>query len=375
MGFFAKLPPMTIQALTPRLTRDPAIRLPFALDPPVFHQNARFGLDLSGWAICPLFRVQEVILRRDGKIVASARPDQHRPGASRTFSELPGAETPGFRLTLAAAQAGVFELAVSGPDGQLITFAELELLEESRPQLFYMHIAKAGGSTVNRHLLQYFDPRAARDHIESAPEWAKNPAALQEYEFLSGHISLQAFDDALDASDFHLVTVMREPWSHLRSHLAWIRHLTDPGEERRYAVHPEPVQQFARRLADCDFTSPDALAKLVSTLEPHDRILVDNCQVRYFAPVTGEWTTAQDLEAAIAAQKRFDLIGTTDRLDEFFTALAERMAWPLDLPEKRENVTQSFYGLERPADDVRAALGPLITFDERLYRAVQQESR
>jgi hypothetical protein len=364
---------MSITTLSVHLQRRPEVVMPFAMDSQVFEQNALDGLVLSGWVIHPAYPVREVQLGRENEVLASAVPGRLRPGATAAYRGLPGSAKPGFSLTLEQVEAGDYWLAVIGPQGQEQRFADVHLRENSRPQLFYMHIAKAGGSTVNRYLLGHYDERRARVHIESAPEWPQNAKLLEGYDFLSGHISLRALDAQLDARRFRLVTVVREPWSHLVSHLAWVRRLAEPGEERRLKAHSAPIQAFALKLAQCDFAEAASVHEMVTSLGQEERIIVDNCQVRYFAKVPGPWATAADLEEAIGATSRFEHIGLTGDLDGFFAAVASSMGWPEPAAAGRENVSGNFFGLEDAGEDVKAALRPLICFDEQLYAAILEQ--
>jgi hypothetical protein len=358
---------MSIPGFRIQVQRHAGIVLPFALDPPVFQQYSPQQLVLTGWAIHPRHAIDEVVIGRGEQTLAGVVPDQHRPGATAAHVSLPGADKPGFTLGLDNPLAGEYWLAVRGGNQPRQIFADLTLTPADLPQLFYMHIAKAGGSTVNRYFMQHFRASHSREHIESAPEWPKNPQALAGHAFLSGHISLRALDEKLDAERFKLVTVVREPFSHLVSHLAWIRRLAEKGEERRFNIHPQPVQVFARKLADCDFTSTRDVSELVANLAAEERILVDNCQVRYFAKVPGDWVGEPDLQEAKAATRRFAHIGLTRNLDGFFAAVAHDMGWPPPAAAGRVNVTGDFFGLDRLAPEVSALLKPLVRFDEALF--------
>jgi hypothetical protein len=291
---------------------------------------------------------------------------------ARAHGDLPGADTAGFALELEPAQAGSYGLEVEGPNRQSEPLATLRLAGEAPPRLFFMHIAKAGGSTINRYFRSRFPAERAVQHLESSTAWRDDPARLLKADYLSGHVSLFSIDSRLDLSAYALVTVLREPLDQLVSHLSWVRRLAEPGEEERLALHPPYVQAFAARLAGCDFTRADAVSRLVESLSREERGLVDNCQVRYLTARSPDRVDASDLDLARRALPRFARIGLVDRLDAFLAGVARDMAWPLPGAFGRENVTPSFYGLEEPAPGVLEALEPLLAFDRELVAGVRE---
>ncbi len=230
-----------------------------------------------------------------------------------------------------------------------------------------MHIAKAGGSTVNAYLQAGFPAGQSRVHIESSAEWRDDPPALLRFDFLSGHLGLKSLDDRIDLSSYRLVTVVRDPLPQLVSHLAWIRRLAEPGEEARLHQHPEHVQAFAAKLAACDFRDATAVKRLVEGFGPTERGLVDNCHIRYFAPPPPAWIGEDQVAQALAAVPRFHRIGLVELMDDFLSGLARDLGWPRPQRVPRENVTRDFFGLEAMSEGVREALLPLYRHDQVLY--------
>jgi hypothetical protein len=197
------------------------------------------------------------------------------------------------------------------------------------------------------------------------------PDELKKLNFLSGHISLFDLDTKLDLDDYYKVTVVREPYAHLRSHLSWINRLALPGEEQRFKQHEAYIQAFARKLSKVDFACPDELKTLVESLEDLEMRLVDNCQVRYFTRVpAGQPVCDVDAREAIKASIAFDQIGTAESLGEFLKKVADEMLWPEPEYLVRENVNQGFYGLDLSNKCTRAALEPLVKHDLTLYESL-----
>jgi hypothetical protein len=339
------------------------------LDRPSYQRRARNDLLLEGWVVHPAWRVCRLVLAQGSQEKGAAPVELRREAVSRVYADWPGADRPGFRLVLPF--PGSWTLLGEAQDGKREPLAELEWEDKGFQKLFFMHIAKAGGSSVNAYFSRQFAPDQARQHLESAPAWSSDPRSLERHDFLSGHVNSVAIDRHLSLDDFRRVTVLREPLEQLISHLAWIRRLAAPGEEERYEAHPPYVQAFADKLAMTDFSDPRALEALVDGLTREERGLVDNCQCRYLTDTVPDRVQAEHVPAAIERLGWFHHVGFVDRLDPFLAEVARAMAWPLPVTRARENVTREFFGLESPSDAQIAALGPLTRFDEEVLAAAR----
>lgn len=345
----------------------------FALDPEVFRQDASRNLRLTGWALHPGFRVAQVVLGQDGRELAAAEVSGYRPRAAQVHATCPGADRAGFEMSLSPLAPGSYWLAAVSEQGQAERFAEICLVEEDQPRLLFMHIAKAAGSSVNRFLASHYADGSYLLHIESEATWRDDPGSLQKFDLLSGHVGLFALKRRLGEGRYRLLTVVREPMAQLTSHLAWVRRLSDPGEEHRFDRHPEYVQKFSRKLAGLDFTNAADLLQLTASLTDGERQLVDNCQVRYFTRVEdGASVTAEDLVAAQGATAEFYRIGLAEDLEAFLSAIAGDFGWPAPERAARDNVTRDFYGLEGGGPEIRAALQPLLRYDTQLYDFIRR---
>ena len=356
-----------------RITRNPDARSRFALDQGVFRQDAAAELRLTGWAVDPRVRAVAMHFKMGKKVLASAALVIHRPRVSKVHADCPGADSAGFEICIPSPGEGSYWLEVENDAGQKERVADIRLYQADQPGLLFMHIAKAAGSTANRYFSEHFQKGRALVHIESEPIWQNHSAQLNDYDFLSGHVGLHALKRWLDLDQFRLVTVVREPFAQLISHIAWVRRLADPGEEQRLLRHPEYVQSFSQKLAECDLEDPGAITAIIDSLSRQERQLVDNCQVRYFTRVREDWVGKQNLESAIVASSRFDRIGLAENLTGFLAGVANDMGWPPPELPGRENVTRNFYGLERAGAQVRRALKPLVRYDIQLYDYIRRK--
>jgi len=238
-------------------------------------------------------------------------------------------------------------------------------------KLLFMHIAKAAGSTVNAFFAGHYSEKQYAIHIESNEKWQSNPDELKKLSFLSGHISLPVLGKKLDLEDYYKVTVIREPYAQLCSHLAWIKRLAMPGEEKRLKQHPGYIQIFATKLAATDFTAPEKLESLLGSLAEREARLIENCQTRYFTFVPpGRSVDATDAAKAIKASATFNKIGVTESISSFMKDVASDMSWPEPDDCTRQNITQDFYGLDLSDSETREVLWPLVQHDIELYEHI-----
>lgn len=238
-------------------------------------------------------------------------------------------------------------------------------------KILFMHIAKAAGSTVNAFFTNHYSETQCAIHLESNEKWQSNPDELKGLRFLSGHISLTVLSKKLNLDDYYKVTVVREPYAQLCSHMAWIKRLAMPGEEKRFKQHPEYIQVLARKLAATELTAPEQLKTLLATLTEREAKLIENCQTRYFTFVPpGRSVDKTDTRKAIEASATFDRIGITESISSFMKDVASDMSWPEPDEGTHQNITQDFYGLDLSDSKTQEALRPLVKHDIELYEHI-----
>ena len=238
-------------------------------------------------------------------------------------------------------------------------------------KILFMHIAKAAGSTVNTFFTNHYSETQYAIHLESNEKWQSNPDELKNLSFLSGHLSLPVLGKKLDLEDYYKVTVIREPYAQLCSHLAWIKRLAMPGEEKRFKQHPEYIQILARKLAATEFTASEELKSLLGSLTEREARLIENCQTRYFTFVPpGRSVDETDTRKAILATATFNKIGITEFMGSFMKEVASDMSWPEPDDRTHQNITQDFYGLDLSDSEIREVLLPLVQYDIELYKHI-----
>ncbi len=241
---------MSVPRLSLRFLPDRASRARVLIDRASYQRRTRRNLPVEGWALHPEKRLRRLLLVDSDQTVSEALVDSFRERVTRAYADWPGAGRPGFRLVIPG--PGVYTVLGESDDGEHTPVGSIELEATAGQKLFFMHIAKAGGSSVNAYFSRQFAPDEATRHLESDPAWRDDPRSLEQRYFLSGHVNSVAIDRHLSLEGFRRVTVLRAPMEQLVSHLAWIRRLAEPDEQERYAAHPPYVQAFADKLAAMD---------------------------------------------------------------------------------------------------------------------------
>lgn len=346
--------------------------LRFCLDAPGNGYHIRNSLAVKGWVVHRSKSISRIRCYVDsGDEIGSAALSTHRPGVLKAFPEYPNAALAGFNLMLKDLSPSRIRVIAEFECGGQELLESIELSKMKQPKLMFMHIAKTAGTSVNGYFIAQYPAGLTATHVESNPRFREDPEWVQELKFISGHIVFSEFEQRLDLSEFFKVTLVREPFAHLRSHLAWIRHLTAPELQEHLKSYPDYIQKLAVKLQDTDFGDLSMLRRLVESLHGLELNLLDNCQTRYFAaPISNNRVGPDDLDRASKTLHRFDFIGTTEETDFFLSEVSRIMEFENPPPEARNNVAQSYFGLDIDSRRVRDILRPLVRFDSKVYEIV-----
>ena len=257
-------------------------------------------------------------------------------------------------------------------------FSALGGIAPSRPAfvnkpVFFMHIAKTAGSSVNEFFIEHFGRERAAMHIESVSD----PQTLAQHQFISGHIGLERFERDFDIDKFYTATMLREPVRQLVSHLNWVRHLSEPERAEFLQGHPKIVQDISARLQRVDFSSVEAMSRFVSELRPAERPLFDNCQCRYFYSIpAGQPYSEEAFKRAAKSLMRFDFVGLTEDFEPAIRYLGAKAgiikAWE---KPPHVNVNKFDYGFDVANPELVTAVAPLIRYDQALYHRASERSQ
>ncbi|MEG6550307.1 hypothetical protein V6C53_08730 [Desulfocurvibacter africanus] len=297
-------------------------------------------LVLRGWVWSPNDSIEGVEARTESGECIFQTLNQYRPALNKQLG-LAEDVALGFRLDLKARPdtGRVVLRGLGSRAAHVLCSIDMRGMDESkaeeRPkQLFFMHIAKTAGSSVNALVQQYYPPERCVSHVESyhlRPDM--NVLNLQDKLYVSGHVTLEvARRRRYIADGCKTFTLLRKPASHLLSHIAWVKRLGLPEYAREYAAHPAHIQELARMMNAMSFE------EFIGCMGEMGHNLFDNVQTRYLASAFSCLLDDGHLEQALATLRTFDIVGLNEEFDRSMRLLARSMGWgePAILP--RENV-------------------------------------
>lgn len=237
--------------------------------------------------------------------------------------------------------------------------------------ILFVHIAKTAGTAVNSFIAQHYPAKRRYLHVENT-DFRTNPSFAKEYDFLSGHVRATLLRHHLRARQFRVITMLREPFGQLASHLCWVRNIGANSDPKQLAKHPPEIQALAEQLVKVDFGSAQALTDFFESLEGLGLNLFDNCQTRYLlAPPNAQHRGQLDrvhLQGALAQMNRLDLVGVSEKSGEFCELLSHLAGFLApSKPIRRENTLPQRFGLNLNRPAIRMAFADRIRYDLVLW--------
>ena len=248
-------------------------------------------------------------------------------------------------------------------------------LKPMKNNIFYLHIPKTAGSSLNRFICSQFQKNSCLTHIESKIDFSKEVdiKKAEQYKVLSGHIPLPHMQNKLKVLDNRIViTTLRNPIEHVISHIAWVRKLGDKGEEGRLKQHNQTVQKIVKKLLSLDLSKPMNISTLIQWLEDENIFLFHDTQIKYIGGGGGV-VKPHIVKNALINLKKINFVGITERLSEFQFLLCDALNWKIkeDINIK-ENKNDCYYGLNIQDSEIRKSLQPLIQWDQLIYRVARE---
>ncbi|MEM8987272.1 MAG: hypothetical protein AAGC95_11165 [Pseudomonadota bacterium] len=239
------------------------------------------------------------------------------------------------------------------------------------PQVFFMHIPKTAGSSVHAALSAHFPQERVPNSFMLA--W-RDPERFKKYDFLGGHVARNNFTYVQLVSgleeNYRTISFVRRPQDQLASHLAWVRHLSDPENEDSFEQTFPAARNLSRNLQKVDFSDPADLKRFFETMGDMARSLFDNCMARYFETLWADQKmTKEHAEKAVEAMAFFECIGVVERYEDSMNLINHIMGWPK--PEKLDhrNALPQRYGLDISDERILEVFEPYIKYDKLIYAA------
>lgn len=246
----------------------------------------------------------------------------------------------------------------------------LQLFRGEPAPILFMHIPKTAGTSFNTLVRSLLPNVPAVSHIE-AYEKEKYPQLTKHNKYISGHLRYGVFNEHFCSDRSRLYTIVREPFSHLHSHLQWIiRSAVD--EKSNTLMHRNPtIYNLGMRIREIDFSKNDAIAAFVNDLTPLEAAFFDNMQTRHFLNNPVERVCEDDLQEAVANSSSFDHIGLTEEYDDFVKVFSQQnnINVPVKLERLNKSRSKKLFDIGDPV--VRDILKPLVCYDVQLYDHIQ----
>lgn len=327
------------------------------------------GENIYGWFVNLTAETYKVeLIDEQGATVNAMNFGKVRPKLAKLYSHIPNAGYSGFEIDIAKLLSSKrYYLVVNGSEGYQCQVASIIL----NAPLLYVHIAKTAGSTVNKVVSNWFSPENSLVHAESCANWSER-ISDSNLKYLSGHIPYTKFIQSdIVQSFYNKAITFREPYSHVISHLAWIRALALENNKAKYNAHPDYIQKLSDKLARYDLSNPAEISNLIESLSGSEFQLLDNTQTRYIrSEINKASVEKSDLVSAVANLNKFEFIGTDNDISEFLANIASCYGIEYHAEDRRENVLTNKFGLDINNPDTKDALLPLIKYDLELYKKV-----
>ena len=239
--------------------------------------------------------------------------------------------------------------------------------------LFFVHIPKTSGSSWNTSLAAAYGTNNFHEHGEHAlPRLldGRDPSIMADG--VSGHIPVNNWRRYPGTKPYGLITVLRDPWARLVSHLNWIDRFNHGKTLDGHGAQGEKIAHVAGLIAQTDFENRASLKNLLD--HTHDKgqfSAFDNLQVRMLfwgngKPMDGSVTNATTT-AALRGLRQFAGFGFCEDGDVFLNQVMASLgvAAPAPLPHDNRGP------LKRVRTDMHIArdvLNPWVVQDAVLYR-------
>lgn len=239
-------------------------------------------------------------------------------------------------------------------------------------RIFFMHIAKTAGTSVNNTISTLFPSEKIKTHIESI-SWKSLPITTK-YDFISGHVKIKEVLRNHNLKDFLRVTILRDPYQQLISHLRWLKHVGQNPKSGFFKSHPLAIQQVCNKIREVDFSNHTELEYYIKHFEKSETILFNNCQTRYFINDYNELDLNKShLDEAIQSLSLFDIIGLNNDLPRFYLTLKSKGFPAIETINKKLNVQKNSFGLNPNDSKTESILRTLIEYDQMLYQTAEKK--
>jgi hypothetical protein len=187
-------------------------------------------------------------------------------------------------------------------------------MNETR-RIFFMHIPKTAGSSINDWFGAVFGHGRCAFHLESRREILAqlNLDSYAHIQVATGHFTHPEIRANLSEKEWLVITCLRNPVEHLLSHLRWLKHIGDPNAEIVRRQHSPAIQALASQLHEIALSDVGGIERFIFDETSEARQVFDNCQVRYLLPRIDGVVGRQDVEHALRNLEKVDFVFTLEQ--------------------------------------------------------------
>lgn len=240
-------------------------------------------------------------------------------------------------------------------------------------KIFFLHIPKTGGQSINHFFRRTCSEETYLDHIESLDQAAINQGVFRSKKFVSGHVPFQRLKGILTPRDeWFFLTFVREPFSQLMSHLSWVRNIYS--NPTVFSKVSKEIQELSEIFARTDFHDVNQFKSLVENLPEYALVFFDNCQVRYFADPDPTISLGdKECARAIKESSFFDYFGVFEDFENSMKELVD-LGWgkefnDLEIPHQNKK-NPKISTDESLLPSFREITDHLTRYDEKLYKEI-----
>lgn len=233
-------------------------------------------------------------------------------------------------------------------------------------KIYFLHIPKTGGTSINRFFRSKFSDNMYLDHFEN--NLGILDVFLKNHSFyLSGHVPYPRIKDKLDnITDLHKIVFLRDPYEQLISHISWVHNLMH--DQLRLENHPPEVQILSKFLNQFDFSKSKDIQIMVRELSSYGIAAFDNRQIRYLAdPSDDNLVDQSDLHKALRNIVNFNSIGVFEYFVKSFLEISNSLNIDSSYIPSENNFNNKVIKKDLINDEYKESLYPLVKYDIMLY--------
>ena len=242
--------------------------------------------------------------------------------------------------------------------------------EGARP-IFFLHIPKTSGSSTNAFLRALYGKGAVVEHVEyQLPDLLAGRRVAIRAPCVSGHVPLWAWRLYRGAEHYACVTILRDPWARLVSHVNWVAKYA-AGAKLPPGAGGVALGRVAALVEATDFESVAGLRKLMIAVKAEPNFAsFDNYQVRMLRAwrmdaMEGRLGDA-DLSVAEAELASFLHVGFCEDQAAFQADLMSKLGKRAEVTPIRAN-RASVHRLRADNLLAREVFAPWLELDQGLY--------